>query len=198
MTPSCSFPTTSLPVSRMGFYLPHLPYTYVMPCMNVFTLDLYVDVNTCMPVSLVEIFGHVLPYTPVLSVEMSVHSLTRYSVHVELYLHTLIQYYVLRASMYTLTWSSVYVILQAFFLVLPRVCVSNIILQASVHVPQRASLLVVAVTHACLLFCPTMFCKNYYGGFKTAPIIFWKPMPPPPSLIILRGGYRLRGGGGGS
>ena len=43
--------------------------------MTIFIVDLFKDVTLCTPIHLVEIHGHVIPYTPVLLLETSVHTL---------------------------------------------------------------------------------------------------------------------------
>ena len=105
-----NLPTMSVPMSHMGFYLLYSPYTFILPRMTIFTMDLSVYVTPCTPITLVEIYRHVLPCTPVLSVETSVHAITISSVHV--------------MSVHALTRSSVHVLLRASLIVLPYVYVS--------------------------------------------------------------------------
>ena len=93
----------------MDLYLQYLAYMLVLSTTTLFTMELYVDLTLCIPIDLVEIYRHVLPSTPILSVETSVHGLPRSSVHM-----------LLRASL----------------LVLPHVYVSvHGILLASIRIP---------------------------------------------------------------
>ena len=95
--------------------------------------------TTCMPVPLGEIYVHMLPCTPVISLETSVHVLTKFYLHV--------------ASMQELTQYSVHMLPRVSLLVLPRVCVSMYrLLQASAHLPLQESMIVVAVPRVCLFF----------------------------------------------
>ena len=90
-------------------------------------------VTPWMPVTLVEIYGHVLLWKSVLSVETSVHVLPRSYVHV-----------LPRASLIVLT----------------RVCVSvHGLPRASVHMPPWASTITVDVSRVCISFCLTNYCK---------------------------------------
>ena len=143
-------------MSLTGLYLWYLLYASGLSRTNIFTLDLCVGVTTCTPVPLVEIYGHVLPWTPVFSEEMIVHALTQSSVHAETSVHRVIRSSVHVAFVHALTQSSVHVLLWASFLVLMCVCVYvHGILQASVNVPPRASVFAVDVPNVCMLFCST-------------------------------------------
>ena len=108
--------------------------------MNVFTVKFSVYVTPCTPIPLVEIYEHVLPCTPVISVGTSVHALTQSSMHV--------------------TRSSVHVLPRAYLLILTCVCVSvHGLLQESVHIHPWQSVLAVAVTRVCMLFCTINSCE---------------------------------------
>ena len=93
------------------FWTPYLSYELVLPHATVFPVETSVDMPLCMTVSLVETYGHRLPFTLVLAVETYVHVIMQASVHV-------------------LPLSSL--------LVLPCVYFSmHVILRESVHVPPR-------------------------------------------------------------
>ena len=78
-------------------------------CYHLY-LGFSVDATMCTPIPLGEIYGHVLPCTPIISLETYVNALTKYSVHV--------------VPTNALTQSSVHVLLRSSLLLLPRVYVS--------------------------------------------------------------------------
>ena len=125
-------------MSRMGFYLPYLSYTLVMPHTTVFTVYSSVDVTPFTPMTLAEIYRHVLLCMPVISVETSVHALTQYSVHVK--------------CVHALTRSSVHVIPLESLIVLLHVCVS-------VHGILQESMMAVAVPCVWMLLCSEQSCE---------------------------------------
>ena len=95
----------------------------------MFTMYSFVDATLCTPVPLVEIYRHVILCMPIISLEMSVHAIMKYSVHV--------------TSVHALTQYSVDVLPQSYLIILPHVFVS-------VHVPPQASVITVAVPGVCL------------------------------------------------
>ena len=114
---------------RLYFYPPYTSCTFVLPFSTVFTVEISVDVPPCMPLPLVEIYGHVLSWTLLLSVEISLDVPTRAYVHA---------------------------LPQVSLIVLPCFCLSvHVLLRASMHVPPLESVLMMDVLRVCLLLCPT-------------------------------------------
>ena len=123
------FPHLIFTYDPFGLYLQYFSYAFVLPCTNVFTMETPVDMHPFTPVPLVEIYGQVLTFTPVISLETTVLS-------VEISMH---------------------VLLLVSLLVLQCVCLSvHLLPRASVHVLMGASVLPVAVLYVCMTFCPTV------------------------------------------
>ena len=126
-------------MSRTGLYLPYLSYASVLTHMYVFTLDSSVGVIPCMPIPLVEIYGHVLPGTPAFSAETHLYALTRYSMNTEMSVHALM-IFCARG-------------IRAHLLNLPCTCTS-----ACLYVHARASVSICACAHTSIHAC---------GGFSS-------------------------------
>ena len=128
MTPFRTLPSASIPISRLGLYLPYSSYGFVIPHTTVFTAETSVDMPLCTPITLVEKYGHALPCTPILSVEIPVET-----------------------SVHMLPQEPVHVLPRESLILLPCVCLSvHVIIRSSVYMPPRATVLAVAVLHVCL------------------------------------------------
>ena len=123
----------SVPISRICLYILYLSCVFVLPHTTVFTLDSSVDVILCTPIPLVGMYGQLIPRTSVISVETPLHVLPKSSVHI---------------------------LLQEYLLLLPCVYVYvHGFPWSSMHLPPRASMILVAVLNVCLTFCPTHSCE---------------------------------------
>ena len=106
-------------------YPPYPPYAFVLPCTAVFPVKTPVDVPLCMPIPLVEIYEHVLPFTLALTLVTTVLAE--------------------ETSVHMLPGASLHVLLQSI-----RVCTSVCMFVR--HVPSQESVIAVAVLCACLPF----------------------------------------------
>ena len=149
----CSWPPSTpsilqfVPMSCMGPCITYLSYAHVLPCTIIFSVETHVGMPAYMSMPLVEMSRHVLLCTPILSVE-----------------NTLIS---IEMSMYVLPWASIHVLPREYFLIIPCVFLSmHMLPQESVHEPPQGSMLVVAVPHVYISFCPTL-CTSLMMLYKS-------------------------------